>query len=68
MTEILEIFTVTADPESGEWDGEPEPTGCTVAAKEWAKMQDTDAEHYDTFVYDLEAQAEHALIIRWREA
>ena len=65
MTDILEIFTVAADPESGEWAGEPEPTGRTVSAKEWAQMQDTDTEHYDTYVYDLETQAERAMIVRW---
>ena len=68
MTDILEIFTVAADPESGEWAGKPEPTGQTVSAKEWAQKEDTDAEHHDTYVYDLGTQAERALIVRWISA
>lgn len=61
----LEVFTVVADPETGEWLGEPEATGKTTTAWDWAQKEDTDSLHFDTYVYNLETQAERALVVEW---
>lgn len=49
-------YTVTADRETGEWIGEPFFAG-EVILKEWHKMQDTDAEHFDTYEHEGETRA-----------
>jgi hypothetical protein len=66
-SEILDIFKVSADRETGEWLGQPEPTGQKTTAWDWAQMQDTDATHYDTYTHDAETQAERALIVEWTD-
>lgn len=48
-SKLLRHFTVDGDRDSSEWHGEPVPSGDWVNADEWAKRQDTDDEHYDTF-------------------
>jgi len=63
--QILEIFIVNADAETGEWIGDPQSTGDTTTAWDWAQRKDTDADHFDTYVYDADTQAERALIVRW---
>lgn len=63
--QILDIFTVRADAESGEWLSEPEATGEITNAWDWAQRKDTEAQHFDTYVYDHETQAERALVVCW---
>ena len=63
--DVLEIFIVDADPETGEWLGDPESTGTETFFQDWITRRDTDAEHYDTYVHDPDTQAERALIVRW---
>ena len=43
------LYEVTADPETGEWIGEPKNTGEVVDFSEWCARADTDAEHYDHY-------------------
>lgn len=63
--QIVEIFEVEADAATGEWLGEPKATGQTTNLWDWAKREDTDRVHYDTYVYDSDTQAERALILKW---
>lgn len=63
--DALEVWTVEADPETGEWAGEPQPTGRRVSAQAWARLDDTDEMHRDTYVYDHETQSERAIEVHW---
>jgi len=65
MTQTLEVYSVSADLQTGEWLGAPESTGEVTTAAEWSKLNDTTEEHYDTYVYDPDTQAERALIVQW---
>ena len=65
MTQTLEVYSVSADRQTGEWLGAPESTGEVTTATEWCKLSDTNEEHYDTYVYDHDTQAERALIVQW---
>lgn len=61
----LEIFSVDADAETGEWLGEPEDTGETTNAWEWAQQcrRSNETQTFDTYMYDGETQADRAIII-----
>lgn len=63
--QILSVYHVMGDPETGEWLAEPVDTGATTTAWDWAQRSDTDTHHYSTYVYDPETQAERALIVEW---
>jgi hypothetical protein len=64
-TTTLRHFTVTADPETGEWITEPKETGVVLRAEWAANRDDTDSEHFDTFEYDSETCA---VTVIWNRA
>lgn len=63
--QILPVYHVFGDPETGEWLADPVDTGETTTAWDWAQRSNTYTFHYDTYVYDAETQAERALIVEW---
>jgi len=62
---ILSIYKVKEDPDTGAWLHEPVDTGETTTLKSWCLMKDTADQHFDTYVYDHETQAERAIIMEW---
>ena len=61
----LPIWTVTADPKTGLWFGEPEDTGEWEKEAKWCRREDTDRERYDTYeACDTETRA---LIVVWAD-
>lgn len=45
--QILRIFDVEIDPETGEWLGEALDSGETTTFHEWCRKSDTDEHHFD---------------------
>ena len=65
-SQILDIYVVQADAASGNWVGEPRPTGHRTSAWDWSKKDDTGTEHYRTYVHhDVDEQEERAIILQW---
>ncbi len=63
----IKIYEVQADRETGEWLHEPKDTGAVTDWDDWLKLQDTDAEHFDTYevpVTDGETDGEETRAIR----
>ena len=51
----MTVYTVDADPDSGEWIGEPIATEETATFSQWCEREDTDTtayEHYEHFDKD----------------
>lgn len=63
-------YTVEADPETGQWIGEPEYVG-DVNFGEWCAKPDTWDHHYDTYTHrwvDIEGdehEEERAIDVEW---
>ena len=53
VSEPMIVYSVDADPETGEWIGEPEITGETSTFLDWCAMEDTDAERFDHYEHNL---------------
>lgn len=64
--QVLDIYVVQADAASGNWIGEPKPTGHRTTAWDWSKKEDTGTEHYRTYVHhDVDDQEERAIVLQW---
>jgi hypothetical protein len=65
-SQMLDIYVVQADAASGNWIGEPSPTGFRASAWDWSRKEDTGTEHYRTYVHhDVDQQEERAIILQW---
>ena len=44
--DVLPVYAVRVDAASGDWIGQPVPTGRQITARDWAGRKDTGHEHY----------------------
>ena len=57
---------VRVDAASGDWIGQPVPTGRQTTARDWAGREDTGHEHYRIHVHpEAGDDALRALILQW---
>lgn len=61
MSDMIRAFTVTADPQTGEWLDDLAETA-PVVRTDFLAQPDTDAEHFDTFEHEDETCA---ITVRW---
>ena len=47
MDNLLAYYTVTAEPDSGFWIGQPVRTGETVRRSEWLRLMEQDPDHFE---------------------
>lgn len=64
--DVLPVFAVLVDAVSGDWIGQPVPTGRQTTARDWAGREDTSHEHYRIHVHHEGGEDElRALILQW---
>jgi hypothetical protein len=65
--ETYEVFSVIADPATGEWITTPWFTGEKVSAEWWYSLDDTDEVHFDTYQHDDgKRQITRAVMVNWQ--
>ena len=64
--DVLPVYAVLVDAVSGDWIGQPVPTGRQTTARDWAGREDTGHEHYRIHVHHEAGEDElRALILQW---
>lgn len=64
--DVLPVYAVLVDAASGDWIGQPVPTGRQTTARDWAGREDTGHEHYRIHVHpEAGDDALRALILQW---
>ena len=65
-TDVLPVYAVLVDAVSGEWIGQPVPTGRWTTGLDWAGRGDTGHEHYRIHGHCEAGEDElRALILQW---
>lgn len=65
-TDVLPVYAVLVDAVSGDWIGQPVPTGRWTTALDWARREDTGHEHYRIHGHREAGEDElRALILQW---
>ena len=64
--DVLPVYAVMVDAVTGDWIGQPVPTGRQTTARDWAGREDTGHEHYRIHVHpEAGDDALRALILQW---
>ena len=64
--DVLPVYAVLVDAVTGDWIGQPVPTGRQTTARDWAGREDTGHEHYRIHVHpEAGEDALRALILQW---
>ena len=64
--DVLPVYAVLVDAVTGDWIGQPVPTGRQTTARDWAGREDTGHEHYRIHVHHEAGEDElRALILQW---
>jgi hypothetical protein len=65
--QIVPVYEVRADSETGEWLNDPTPTGQAVRLRDWNAQHDSRRRHFDTYQHHAGEDDEEtrAIIVRW---